>query len=93
MTNQERNSKMAAIVKNWVESGLTQVEFARNHNVKLATLRYWIAKNRKASEHQPSFIQINGPVTSGIHIRYAHGVEVVLPYQTPLGLIRSLIQQ
>jgi len=93
MTIQERKNKMAAIVKNWFESGLTQVEFAKIHNIKLGTLRYWIAKNRRASSHQASFIQINPPVTSGIHIRYPHGVEVVLPYQTPLGVIRSLIQQ
>lgn len=93
MTIRERNSKMTTIVKTWADSGLTQVEFAKTHNIKLATLRYWIAKNRRVSEHGPSFIQISGPVTSGIHIRYPHGVELMLPFQTPLGVIRSLIHQ
>lgn len=91
MTLQEKKNKMVAIVQDWQESGLTQVEFARNHNIKLATLRYWITRHRQTPDDQPAFIQIGGIGSQGIHIRYPHGVELILPAQTTAGLLRSLI--
>jgi hypothetical protein len=91
MTLQEKKSKMTAIIETWQQSGLTQIEFARDHAIKLSTFRYWIAKLRENKEDQPAFIHIGGSFTQGIHIRYPHGVELVLPFQTPGGLIRSLI--
>jgi hypothetical protein len=91
MTLQEKKSKMTAIIEAWQQSGLTPIEFARDHAIKLSTFRYWIAKLRENKEDQPAFIHIGGSFTQGIHIRYPHGVELVLPFQTPGGLIRSLI--
>jgi hypothetical protein len=91
MTLQEKKSKMATTVQNWQESGLSQVEYARNHDIKLSTLRYWIFKHRQAIEDQPAFIQISGIGSQNIHIRYPHGVELVLPVQASTGLLRSLI--
>ena len=91
MTLQEKKSKMAITVKNWQESGLSQVEYSRNHDIKLATLRYWIFKYRQSIEDQPAFIQISGINSQSIHIRYPHGVELVLPAQVSAGLLRSLI--
>ena len=66
---------MIAIVQNLQEIGLSQVEFARNHNFKIATLRYWISKTRQTVNDQPAFVQIGGIVSLCIHIRYPHGVE------------------
>ncbi len=91
MTLQEKKNKMATAVQNWQESGLSQVEYARNYDIKLSTLRYWIFKYRQAVEDQPAFIQINGIGSQNIHIRYPHGVELVLPAQVSTGLLRSLI--
>jgi len=92
MTKQEKNQKMTAIVTNWLESGLMQIEFARTHDLKIATLRYWIAKRRKSQIQHPDFIQIAEPFAQGILIRYPHGVEMILPVQTPVSMIRSLLQ-
>ena len=91
MTLQERRNKMTAIVQEWQASGLSQVEYARTHGIKLSTLRYWIARHRKIGDDQPAFIQIGGMGSQGIHIHYPHGVELVLPVQIPMGLLKSLI--
>ncbi len=43
MTLQEKKKKMAVIVSDWQASGLSQVEYARIHDFKLNTFRYWIS--------------------------------------------------
>jgi hypothetical protein len=91
MTLQEKKNKMAAIVSDWQTSGLSQVEYAGLHGFKLNTFRYWISKHKQSGDKQPGFIQIGGSFTQSIHIRYPHGVELILPVQTPAGLLRSLI--
>ena len=91
MTLQEKKSKMSAIVKNWQVSGLSQVEYARINNYKLATLRYWITKQRESSGEQSAFLQLGEISAQGIHIRYPHGVELFLPMQVPAGFLKSLI--
>jgi len=42
-------SKVSDNVQDWQESGLSQLAFARHHDIKLATTRYWIIKHRKVS--------------------------------------------
>jgi hypothetical protein len=91
MTRQENKSKMAAIVQNWQESGQSQAEYSRTHDIKLVTLRYWILKLRHPGDDQSDFIQINGINAQDIHIRYPNGVELFLPVQASAGLLRSLI--
>jgi hypothetical protein len=91
MTRQENKSKMATIVQNWQESGLSQAEYARTHDIKLVTLRYWILKLRQPGDDQSGFIQLNGANFQDIHIRYPNGVELFLPAQASAGLLRSLI--
>jgi transposase-like protein len=91
MTRQENKSKMATIIQNWQESGLSQSEYARTHDIKLVTLRYWILKHRQSSDDRPAFIQLNGISSQDIHIRYPNGVELILPRQASAGLLRTLI--
>lgn len=91
MTRQENKSKMASLVQNWQESGLSQVEYSKTYGIKIATLRYWILKLRHSDDDQPAFIQLNGIGPQDIHIRYPNGVELFLPVQASAGLLRSLI--
>ena len=91
MTLQEKKNKVSAIVSDWQSSGLSQVEYAGIHGFKLNTFRYWVSKHRQSGTKQPAFIQISGAVTQSIHVRYPHGVELILPPNTPAGLLRSLI--
>ena len=82
---------MMIIVQDWQDSGLSQIEYARNHNITLLTLRYWISRLRQTSDTQGAFVQFDGICTQGIHIRYPHGVELILPVQVPAEFLRSLI--
>ncbi|MBN1198254.1 MAG: hypothetical protein JXA23_02800, partial [Bacteroidales bacterium] len=69
---------MTTIVTNWLESGLTQVKFARNHDLKIATLPYWIAKRQKSTVQHTDFIQLPELFSQGILIRYAGEIDANL---------------
>jgi hypothetical protein len=90
MTFEDKRSQMTAMVDLWRQSGLSQTEFSHLQNVKLATLRYWIHKQRQGDTGS-GFIQLNGLPSSGISIRYPNGVELMLPAQVPAGYLKMLI--
>jgi len=91
MTFEDKRSQMTAMVDLWRQSGLSQTEFSHLQNVKLATLRYWIHKQRQGETHGSGFIQLGGLPSSGISIRYPNGVELILPAQVPAGYLKMLI--
>ena len=91
MTLQDKRSQMITMVDLWQQSGLSQTEFSRAQNVKLATLRYWIHKHRQGETTGSGFIQLTGITSAGISIRYPNGVELLLPVQVPAGYIKMLI--
>lgn len=91
MTKIEKRSRMESLVRHWQSSGKTQAEYAREHGLKVATLRYWVSKFRKAPVAETSFVEISGGFMQHIHIRYPNGVELTLPFGTPAGLLRNLI--
>jgi hypothetical protein len=39
-------------IKSWQQSGITQVEYCRRHQIKVKTLEYWLRKSRKANALQ-----------------------------------------
>jgi hypothetical protein len=82
---------MITLVKEWHQSGLSQAEFAKAQNIKLAKLRYWIHKQRHGETDRSGFIQLNGLPSAGISIRYPNGVELILPTRLPAGYIKMLI--
>ena len=92
MTQTEKSASMQALVIQWKESGLSQAKFAAQHNITLVKLRYWIHKLKPATDDDDAFIQLNGFGIQGIILRYPNGVELTLPVQTPVGVLRSLIQ-
>jgi len=92
MSLREKRNQMAALVSDWQTSGMSQREYAGLHNIRHRTLSYWISKQRQMNDSQSAFIQIQGTFSQDIRIRYPHGVEVILPAQTPAGLLRVLIQ-
>jgi hypothetical protein len=91
MTLQEKRTMMFSLIDKWKESGMSQVDFARTHQVNLAKFRYWINQQRKGQSDSPAFIELNGFSQAGISIRYPNGVELVLSAQTPVAVLRSLI--
>ena len=91
MTLQDKRTRMLTLVEQWYQSGLSQAEYAKVQNIKLAKLRYWIHKQRDEQAHGSGFIQLNGLSPSGINIRYPNGVELILPVQMPAGYLKMLI--
>jgi len=92
MSLREKRDQMAALVADWQSSGMNQREYAGLRNISHRTLSYWIRKQQKRTDLQPAFIQIGGVLTPSIRIRYPHGVEMILPAQAPVGLLRALLQ-
>ena len=98
MTLQDKKARMAAIVADWQASGMSQLEYAKLHNFKIGTLRYWVARQRRIREKSGAFIQLSAKsvqpgASQQIHIRYPHGIELMLPSHTPVQVIRALIRQ
>lgn len=91
MSREEKSSLMLSLVEHWKQSGLSQIEFASNNNIKLFTLRYWINKSRQVGDTGSSFIQLNNPTGAPICLTYPNGVELLLPVHTPLNLIKGLV--
>jgi hypothetical protein len=98
MTLQEKKSRMAAIVSDWQASGMSQVEYARVHNFRISNLRYWVSRQRSKAEDGKGFMQltpdswVKPQESQNIRIRYPHGVELLLPANSPMNLIRELIR-
>jgi hypothetical protein len=91
---EERRRQMLALVDEWRGSGQSQKAFATARNIKLFTFRYWIQKHGKAEKQEHvnhSFVQLRPVSVPGIIIRYAGGTSLELPANTPLHVVRQLI--
>jgi hypothetical protein len=86
-----QREKMQSLVSRWKDSGLSQAEFARKNELKLHMFRYWILKLRKEEDDSPAFIALDGFATVQISLHYPNGVELILPAQTPVCVLKSLI--
>jgi hypothetical protein len=85
-----QREKMQTIVNQWQESGKSQAEFARNNQLNLHCFRYWVSKFRKEGGG-PGFIALDGFVPGQICLHYPNGVELLLPAQTPVSVLKGLI--
>ncbi len=47
-------------IKSWQQSGITQVEYCRRHQITVKKLEYWLRKSRKACALQ--FVPVPVPV-------------------------------
>jgi hypothetical protein len=91
MTQKENRAMMFGMVERWQESGMSQAAYAQSQNISLIKFRYWILKYHQSHE-QGAFVQLSGFCSSsGISIRYPNGVELALPAQTPVAVVKSLI--
>ncbi len=76
----------------WKQSRLSQVEYVETHQLKIHTFKYWIQKFNKEQPKSSGFIAIDTLIPSEINIRYPNGVELAIPSQTSMNVIRELIQ-
>jgi hypothetical protein len=90
--NSQHKEQMLYHYDQWQQSGLNQIEYARQHQLKIHTFKYWIQKFNKQQSKSSGFIAIEPFVPTEINIRYPNGVELALPPQTSLKIISELIQ-
>ena len=67
-TREERRK----IIEECMQSGKTQIEFAREHGIKPNTLSGWITEFRKESVSQPAdnhFVELKKPATPEDYLR------------------------
>jgi hypothetical protein len=92
MTKKEKRELMFDMVERWQASGLSQTRFALQEGCHLAKFQYWIKKYHAPIDQSNDFIQIGGLPGANIHLRLPNGVELLLPVQTPVAYIKSLVQ-
>lgn len=90
--NREHRQQMFNHYQQWKQSQLNQTEYAQQHQLKIHTFKYWIQKFNKEQSNSSGFIAIEPLLPTEINIRYPNGVELAMPTQTSLKIIRELIQ-
>lgn len=90
MSIQERRKEMLLLVEQWHESGQTQKDFARDHGITKSKMGYWVRKAQQ-KEDQPGFVALTPFPGEGITLRYPNGIELMLPSQTPVHILKRLI--
>ena len=58
----------------------------------LRSTKYWVQKFNKEQNKATGFISIDTIIPSEISIRYPNGVELAMPSETSMKIIRELIQ-
>ena len=90
MSREEKRKEMEDLIEQWRESGKTQKDFAKEHDIRLSKLRYWIRKNREEREPE-GFLSFSLPGENSIRLLYPNGIELQMPAGTPVSVIRSLL--
>ena len=83
---------MQEMITRYSESGLSQKAFAADQGIKKSKLRYWIRKQGGSADEFSGFVQIGGSSAPSIGVRFPNGVELTLPEQTPVSILRTLVQ-
>jgi hypothetical protein len=83
---------MYELVQQWKNSGLSQAKYAAQHSLTLVKFRYWIKKLKEPMDSESGFVQLNGFSQQNISLRYPNGVELLLPAQTPVSVLKDLIR-
>ncbi len=93
MENQSRKVRMQKLIEQWQQSGKSQKAFTTDNNINYHTFRYWIEKFN-SQENTSEFIQLNKSSVTGANIclRYPNGIELLLPAQIPLNLLKGLLR-
>lgn len=82
---------MLNLVTEWRESGLSQQQFCKQHNLTLGKFSYWVAQSRPKSASGFAALKPDKPTTSEqVEICYPNGV-VIKVGSIDLRVIRGLI--
>jgi hypothetical protein len=89
MTAKTKTETMFALVDQWKSSESTQKQFCTEHDLKVGTFAYWVAKHKHAGSENPAGgfaeVDVSGPAGSAaVCITYPNGVVVSCPASLPL---------
>src|SRR6056297_289629 len=89
MTAKTKTETMLALVNQWKSSQRTQQQFCAEHDVKVGTFAYWVAKHKRAGSGDLAGgfvnVDVSGPSGSDpVRITYPNGVVVSCPAQPAL---------
>jgi len=87
MGKQRKQSQMFPLVKRYLASGQSKVDFCAIHNIKVHTFQYWIVKykedrldRKQRDRFVPIQIQEDKAVTNGnLRVTFPNGTKVELP--------------
>lgn len=91
MSRTENKEYMLKLVQQFHEGGISQAEFAKSKGIHLLKFKYWLQKSKEYQVKESPFVELTGQISHNISLKYPNGVEISLPSQTPVQVIRSLI--
>jgi hypothetical protein len=89
-----KNIHAQAIASQWFDSGMTQAEYARQNNLSIHSLKYWLYKKEKEKRCKEAgfFVELkNIPGGNSIILKYPNGVELHFPAGTPVQTVKAFI--
>jgi hypothetical protein len=91
-----KNIHAQAIASQWFDSGMTQAEYARQNNLSIHSLKYWLYKKEKEKtcKEAGAFVELkNIPGGNSIIMKYLNGVELQFPAGTPVQILSKISPQ
>ena len=82
---------MFGLIESWENSNLKQKDFTSQHNISMAKFKYWLKKYRNQNKADEDFVQIKPDTSADYLIKYPNGVEVLVPVNTTLENLKTLI--
>lgn len=87
MGKQRKQSQMFPLVKRYLASGQSKVDFCAEHNIKVHTFQYWLGKykeertgNKQLDRFVPIQIHEDKAVTNrSLRVTFPNGTKVELP--------------
>jgi hypothetical protein len=71
---------------------MTQIQYAKVNNLSVHKFKYWLYKGRKSENLSDGFVQINDFGQDQEYILYyPSGVELKISSNTPMSIIKSLV--
>jgi len=89
-----KNIHAQAIASQWFDFGMTQAEYARQNNLSIHSLKYWLYKKEKEMRCKEAgfFVELkNIPGGNNIILKYPNGVELHFPAGTPVQTVKAFI--
>lgn len=93
-TMHARRESWARHVQAWRDSGLTQVAYCQQHELKPKALAYWIRRHKQVSS-PPTLVPlaVHGPSVSGeLLLQHASGWQVALPAGVDAAWLAGLLR-